>query len=280
MQTAPRVFAPLLAFATLATAGCAGLSQFLESAFEKPTLTFQSASLDELGLDGATVRLHYRLDNPNAIGLNVARASYQVELDGQRAVAGQLPTGIAIPAQGSAPLELPVRLRFGDVPGVARTLHERTEVPYRVTGTLGFDTPIGPIEIPFSHEGKLPVPRMPVVRFESARIESLSFTRVTASVTLAVENPNAFALPAGELSYALTLEGAEVARSSGLGLAAIPANGVAKVKIPVDLSPLGAGAAVISAMRSGTVEAALDGGAKIGGFDLPVHLKKRLEVAR
>lgn len=273
---------PVLAasLALLSTSGCAALSRLLSSAFEKPTLVFQTATLDELGLEGATLRLHYRLDNPNAIGLAVARVGYQVDLDGQRAIGGRLPAGLDIPARGSAPIELPVRLRFGDVPAVARSLHQRTEVPYRVSGTLGFDTPIGPIEIPYSHDGTLPVPRMPLVRFESARIESLSFTRVAASVTLAVENPNGFALPAGSLSYALSLEGTEVARSAGVGLGGIPANGTGMVKLPVELSPLGAGAAIASALRSGNVEAALEGGAKLGGFDLPVHLKKRLDVAR
>ncbi len=101
---------------------CAGLQDLAKAAFQEPRLAFRSASIDALDLEGATVAFTWEIENPNAIGLDLARAAWQIEVEGTRLAAGELPAGVKIPANGRAPLTFPVRVRFGDVPGIVSIL--------------------------------------------------------------------------------------------------------------------------------------------------------------
>jgi LEA14-like dessication related protein len=60
-------------------------------------------------------------------------------------------------------------------------------------------------------------------------------TELALDVRLRVRNPNAFALPAGRLDYALAIAGSEVARADGAELAGVGAGASAVVAIPVRL---------------------------------------------
>ncbi len=136
------------------------MRNLMGGAFERPTFTFQSVSLDTLDLEGVTVSLHCRIDNPNSVGLELARLGYALDLEGRRAVAGELAPGLDIPARGSAPLALPVRLRFQDVPGILEILVARDAASYRITGHAGVNTPVGIMDFSFEHQGRAAVPRL------------------------------------------------------------------------------------------------------------------------
>lgn len=145
----------------LLAAGCAGLSDLAHSAFSEPRLTFRSATVQAVDLDGATVAFLFDLTNPNAIGVTLARGGWLLELDGKRAAAGDLPAGLSIPANGTTPISFPVRIRFRDVPGIVSLLASgKADVPYRISGTLGVQTPIGILDVPLSHSDRLRLPRL------------------------------------------------------------------------------------------------------------------------
>src|SRR5688572_1766950 len=76
-------------------AGCAELRKTLRSAFQPPSLTFKNASLAEVSLDSATVKLAFQLNNPNPIGLTLSSVSYSFFVEGKQVVAGRPPDGLA-----------------------------------------------------------------------------------------------------------------------------------------------------------------------------------------
>ncbi len=262
-------------------AGCAGLQDLAKAAFKEPRLTFRSVALDKLDLDGATLAFTWDIENPNALGVDLARAAWQIEVEGTRVAGGDLPAGLAIPANGTAPLSFPVRVRFRDVPGIVNLLGSgKSDLGYRLSGSLGIRTPIGVVDLPMSHADRVKVPALPRFAIDGLRVRSVSLSTVSVDVRLRVQNPNAFPLPDGRIDYALALAGSSVARAEGASVGAVPGNGSAVVEIPVKIDVLSAGRVASELARGGEVQVDLTGNAQVAGLPVPVELRGRVPARR
>jgi LEA14-like dessication related protein len=273
--------AAALAAVAFSLASCASLQDLARAAFERPRLAFRSASIAGLDLEGATVALEFNLENPNGFGLDVARVGYGLEVEGTRIATGDLPGGLTIPPRGAAPLTVPVRVRFADVPGIVSLLTSgRDQIRYRVSGNVGVNTPIGVVELPMAHEDHLALPSLPRFALDGLSVRSASLTEVALDVKVRVTNPNRFGLPAGKIGYALSVAGNPVARADGAPVAAVAGNGASTIALPVKVSLLRAGQAAVALDRGGEVDVALQGEAKVAGLPLPLDLKARLPARR
>ena len=169
-----------------ALSGCAGLKDLARTAFREPRLVFRSVALGALDLEGATLAFTWDVENPNAIGLDLARAAWQVEVEGTRVAAGDLPAGVAIPANGKAPLAFPVRIRFRDVPGIVSLLGSgRSDLGYKLSGSVGLRTPIGVVDLPMSHQDRVKVPTLPRFAIDGLRVRSVSLSAVGPRLVVA-----------------------------------------------------------------------------------------------
>ena len=148
----------------LASGGCSFLRAATGIGLQRPTLTFESWAPEQLDLDGVTIALHYRLDNPNDFGLDLRRLDYRLEVEGQQVAEGQLPAGIQLRAGGATPVSFPVRLRWRDIPNFLDLLVTRSELNYRVTGNAGVGSELGTVNLPFEHRDLVAIPR-PALRF-------------------------------------------------------------------------------------------------------------------
>jgi LEA14-like dessication related protein len=277
---APRL-AAALALAPL-LAGCAGLQDLARSAFQEPRLDFRSASVDALDLEGATVGLHVDLTNPNGFGLDVARVAWAFDAEGTRVASGDMPGGLAIPARGVAPLLIPVRVRFRDVPGIVGLFTQRKDaLHYKVAGRVGVNTPIGVVQLPVGHKGALPLPRPPSFSIEGVSLRGASMRDVAFDVRLGVKNPNAFPIPAGRLAWTLALGGgAPVARAEGAPLAAVAGGGRGELVIPVRLDLVSAGKAAADLARGADVRVRVAGTANVAGIPVPLDLDRVVGARR
>ncbi len=268
-----------LAAVTLASllAACAGMQQLAHSAVKEPKLTFRSASLQSLDMEGATVALTWDVENPNGFGVDLARAAWSVDVEGTRIAAGDLPGGLQIRANTTAPVTLPVRVRFQDVPGVVTLLGSgKDAIRYRVAGNLGIRTPIGILDLPLSHEDRLRLPALPHFTLDGISVRSLTFSEVVLDVRVRVRNPNAFPLPLGKIDYALALGGTTVARADSAELAPVAAGASTVVPIPVRLDVASAGRVAAELARGGDMQVDLNGEAIVGGIPLPLDLRGRV----
>jgi len=261
----------LLAFVS----GCATLRDLAGGAFERPRLTFEAASAEGLDLDGVTLSLRYRIENPNGMGLSVAKLGYALEVEGRQVFSGSLPGGLRIPARGAAPLVIPVRLGFAGLGALVEALVSKDEVAYRISGSVGLDTPVGLVELPYEHRGTAPVPRPPGVSIESVQLASEGVTRVGIDVRIRVANRNLFPMPAGQLGYSLDVAGASVVSGQSHAVPAVQAGGSTLLVVPVRLDLLGAGRALAQALSGGPAEVSLRGSASFGWMRLPLDLRGR-----
>lgn len=254
--------------AVLALGGCALFQSILGAGFQRPTLAYESWSADQLDLDGVTIALHYRLENPNDFGLDLRRLGYRLEVEGRQLVEGELPGGLSIRAKGSTPVPIPVRLRWRDIPGFVEVLLTRTDLAYRVSGNAGVGTPVGTVDLPFDHRARVALPRPPSIGIEGIAIRESSLANLALDLKLRVENRNAFPLPVGALTYGLRVGQRDLVAGGSHPLAAVPAGGRATIPIPIRISLLGVAESASELMRGAEVR--LHGLADFGPMQVPV----------
>jgi LEA14-like dessication related protein len=265
-----------VALALLST-GCAELLRMLAGGVQTPSAAFQSAALDTISLDDATVAATFQITNPNPIGLNLAGVGYAVTFEGQPLFEGNFPTGIQLAANATSPLTVPVRIPFSAIPNLATTLLTKTEAKYEVRGAVTVRSPIGDLTLPIHWGGTLPLPQLPKLSVSGARVQNLSFSGARIVVTLAVNNPNVFALPLTALTGRVLVAEQQVAALALPASKPLAAKTVTAVEIPIDVSFASAGFAVSTAMARGSAALRLQGSASVAGKTLPLDLGTTLQ---
>ena len=266
----------IAAVAVLSTlAGCAGLEGVLRQGIQRPEVTVLSAAPTGIDFEGLSLAVDLRVQNPNAMGLRVAGFAWQLDVEGGRIATGDAPGGLTLPASGAATSRVTARVRFADLAKLVQLTEARDQVALKVAGRVTVETPIGPIDVPWSWTGALPVPRLPKLELAGVRLGHQSFTETEVVVSLKVQNANAYPLPAASVKLDVELNGARVAQATSRQLPPVGAGGAATLEVPVRMSLLGAGAALL-ASRGQPITVAAHGSAGFGWMQFPFALSRQL----
>jgi len=257
--------------------GCAGLEGVLRQGILTPEVSVVSAAPTTVDFEGVAIAVDLRVKNPNAIGLRVAGLAWQLDVEGARVASGDAPGGLSLPANGAATSRVNARIRFADLGNLARLAESRERVDFKVAGKVAVETPIGPIDVPWSWNADLPVPRLPRVDLTGIELGRQTFTETEVRVRLRIQNPNGFPLPAASVKLDVDLGGERVAQAAGAQLAALAAGATGTVDVPVRLSVLGAGRALLAA-RGRSVSVAVRGTAGFGWMQYPFAVNGELPV--
>jgi len=248
-----------------------------------PIVTFRAATLAAADFEGVTVDVAFDVENPNPFALPVVRLTHAVAVDGVPAYSSSTPCNAAVASRGTFPVTVPVFLPFGRIPGIAEKVLRARPISYRATGTVGFQTPAGVMELPIGWEGTMPLPRPPEFSFEGIDVGGLGALTLSFDVKLRILNPNAFPLPPGRLGHRLSVAGAPVA-SGDQKFPPVQAGGTATFSIPARVNIVGAGTGVVkgvwTALQGSEVPVALEGRATIANIPIDVHLESRIPRVR
>jgi LEA14-like dessication related protein len=271
----------LLALAyLLALTGCAELGKMAAAAVDPPKLTLKTVNVRALDLEGVTLGFNFDVENRNAFGLEVAKIAYGIEIEGTRVLTGDAPGGLKLPAEKKVPLTFTARVRFREANGIAALLGKRDSVRYKLSGTVGVQTPLGLLDVPIAHEDHIDLPRAPRFSLEGLEIRSVTLKRLSLTVRVRVANPNPFPLPAGRIDAALSLGNSRVVKVENRPISGVAGNGSAVLSIPIDLDLAEAGRAASDLARGLEVPVAVHGEADLAGARLPVELAGRFSASR
>jgi LEA14-like dessication related protein len=270
MSRIARLLLPLIPLA-LASQSCALLSGL----FQRPTVSLQRVDVTSLSFTGIGANFVMKVDNPNAIGIDLARLGYQLTIEGKQLAAGQGNQAANIPANGSGLVTLPVAINFSDFVQSVEALLRKDNVNYSIAMSPGFNTPIGIIDIPLSHSGQFPTPKLPDVSLGSAAVGNVSFSGATFSLPINIRNKNGFALPINGLNYRVAIAGTQLI-DAGANPGNVPANQLVNVPITAHIDFLRAGIGVVNAIRGGAADVSLNGVLDLGGYKMPLNLATRL----
>jgi LEA14-like dessication related protein len=255
---------------------CSLLQQAGSSAFERPALSFKEARLPHVDFQGAELELVFLVDNPNGVGLDLTRASYNLEVEGHKVASGTPRNGLRIPARATSEVTFPAKVQWNEIAPALEAVFAMDQIRYKASGELGF----GPLVLPLEHEGTFAAPKMPKIDVGAPQITSLSLTGARLALPLQIENLNGFPLPLGGILGTVDIAGSRVGRVALPEAAPVPAKGSTTLHIPLNVSFLQTGAAVAQAIRTGIAEVKIDGILNAAGASIPVKVAKTVELQR
>jgi len=250
-----------------------------------PKLAFQNLDLRSIDFEGAEVDFVFRVDNPNPIDVKLSSFSWALSLAETRFASGDDQDGLHLPARDAARVTIPVGIVYTELYQSIRATRGQDEVPFRLKGDFGFDTPVGETLVPFDEEGSFPAPRAPKFRFQKLRVDSLDLLghSATFEVLLGVTNEHGSSLSFEDFDYDLSLAGKAVADGRVADLGTVDGATESTLALPVEVDLLAVGTAVAGALTNKTaldadLEARMRVGTPFGALPLSIDERGRVSV--
>jgi LEA14-like dessication related protein len=203
---------------------------------QKPKVTLKTVDVKTVDFQGATLAANVQVENRIPVGITVGKVTWNVAIEGNRLLDGVLTTPTVVPPNGTVPVILPFTLKFEDLYRLSQKYKDQDTAPYRLEGTMDIDTPVGPIGVPFSHTGTVPVLKVPEIDLAKVDVRGLSLGGADVRFGFHVRNPNAMELELTALDYTLMLAGASVAEGHLPAALALPAKGSGSFDADVKVS--------------------------------------------
>jgi LEA14-like dessication related protein len=244
-----------LSLALCFAAGCDQANPYL------PSVSFDRFDVQSLDWTQISTNFVFAVENPNPIEISLARFDYTLAFDNMDPLfSGDDPDGTTLEASGDSDLALPVTLEWATLYKTIQALNGsgsltgQDTVPFALSGSFGFDTPIGIVDLPYQADGDFPALRTPGFAFDKVQLQSLGLTSADLAVQVNVSNDHASTIHFENFDYALSLEGEEVA--SGLLANFAGKDGVAgastkTVDIPVTVEFISVGSAIYQLLTGG-----------------------------
>lgn len=277
-----RVFSLLFLVAVIVPSyGCQEVRQFLKN--QEPKMKFDGLKLRNVSFVGMTMDFHFLLTNPNPIGVSFSRISYQLDFNNAKLFSGVQNRGVQIQANGTSPLVMPFSIEYVKfVKSIMGFFQAQDAVPYRLQLGLGFNVPVlGEVNIPFTTQGSVPIPRIPKIRMVGATppqfTGSILDPGVTFGIQIGMRNDNKFPINIRAFDYAFRIADKPIVSGATQTLA-VSATGEQIVNIPVTIKAMQVGLAVFNVIRNREFQYDLGGNLDLGLFKLPVNLKGNLKM--
>lgn len=146
--------------AVLAVAGCAG-NRMVAPDLLPPEVTLTQIGMRNAGLTGGTLQATVQVRNPNSAVVRGTGINLTLEVQGARFGTTELQHGFELAGDSTATFLVPVDFEWRSVGLAARGVLNTGEVRYVVYGRTyvlwGGDT----WRFPYSHEGSVPLVRVP-----------------------------------------------------------------------------------------------------------------------
>ena len=279
-----KTFQALMAVALLPLlTACEGWQDFELDPY-LPTVTFDNLEILDVKWEGVEADFVFNVNNPNPVDVNLARFDYGLAFQDVEWLNGDSPEGLALGASGSSELALPVSFQFQDLYDLVQAVRGQDNIDFGLQGSFGFDTPAGPIDLPYAEAGDFPAPRKPGISLNSLKVQDIALTGADLSLKLDVDNAHGSALGLAALDYDLSLSGVELGSGYIADLGTVDGDSQTRVAIPVHVDFLGSAAALYSVLQGEKLDvdlrATLDVDTPFGVLPLTVNEFGQVNVER
>ena len=225
---------------------CAGIRGLVESAgVQEPRVEIVGAKMTGLSFQNADFMFDIRIDNPNPVGIKLAGFDYDFLINDNTFVNGDQEEGIEIKAGGDHTVHLPLLVEFSSLYNAFQSLRERDTSSYQLNCGFSFDVPIlGPVRIPVSAKGDLPLLRLPKVDLDGLSLKHLGLTGADLELGVRLNNPNAFSLLLERFDYQFLINGQPWASGEIQQKTEVSEKGERLLSVPISLNFLKVGQSV------------------------------------
>jgi LEA14-like dessication related protein len=253
-----------LLLALMTMGGCAALDT-LQQLVQKPEIRFEGMALENTSLTEGDLLFKFNVSNPNPVGVTVSRVLYDLKVNGKTFVKNTLDKNIALQANGSGTVEVPVTVNYLDFFQSVADFVQADKLAYDLSGSVG----VGPFDIPYQKKGDIAVPKLPKISLKNVGISGLSFTGGSLIFSLDVANPNPFALNLGGLDYSIKLGGKKFAEGTADKISPIAKNSRTVLKIPFRMQFLELGRSAYQLLTKPSAAYEISGNMKFGDKIFP-----------
>lgn len=132
----------------LAVSGC--------SRPDPPQLTPEQAQVKSLTPAGIDLLVRLEAYNPNSVDLSALSVKARVKLDGRMDLGSvKVATPLSLPAGKRTKLDVPLSVRWNDLPSVVVLATSNRSVPYEINGTVELGGDVLSVNVPFRMEGTI-----------------------------------------------------------------------------------------------------------------------------
>lgn len=252
--------------------GCKQLPNIKDLKDLLPEVHFSDMKIEKIDFDGLDAKAVLDVTNPYPVGLSLADTSWKLGLAGNPFLDGTDSEGLQIGPAESSKLRIPFGLKFIDAFKVVTDAKGKDQLPYDFEANLGFDTPVGRVDVPVKKQGELPALHIPKLSLKALRVDGLDLKSQTAKLALdlQMQTDQGAALTFEGFDYDVSFAGSRVADGTALFQSVA---GQSDVTLPINLKLLDLGAAIVSAVTKKTpLEVRFTGDASIGTPFGPVPL--------
>lgn len=243
-----------------------------------PRVRFEQLDVEDVDFSGIEADFVFAIDNPNPVQVGLESFRYALDLSGVRLLEGDDDDGFTIAASDSSPLRLPVSLRWQNVWDTAQAVRGKDDVPFGLGGRLGFNTPIGPIRLPYDVEGDFPAVRTPRVRPVAARVRPwnpLTPLQLQAEVDIALDNAHGSVITFERFDYGIDVGGTQAVSGLVDGFANVEGGEERVMPLPIVLRATDLGASIFELVRNNgrapvRLRATTEVGTPFGTFPLAI----------
>jgi len=229
----PRLLTAALLIAPLYTTGCEALSEFT------PTVAYDNLDVNSIDWQSIDSNFNFRVNNPNPVDIQLARFDYDLGFEGIDWLSGENAEGLALEAAADSAWSLPVNIGFTELFDVISAIRGEDIVDFELSGTFGFDTRIGPIDIPYDAAGDFPALRRPSFALNKIEVGSIDWSDLTVDLGLKLDVDNELGsnMAFWNMDYGIDIAGTRVTNGFLAELGSVDGASSSTVDIPfkVDL---------------------------------------------
>jgi hypothetical protein len=257
MNLRPFVLIPMIAALT----GCDAIRSML------PSANFDRMELQSITWSGVDADFVFAVNNPSPVEIEIVRFNYALEFDGNEWATGESANALKLSAIDQSEMILPLSIHFAELYELVDPEEERDTLPYGISGSIGFDTPAGIVDLPFSHEGDFPALRTPILRPTGLRVDSMDVLggAVGLTIEMVAQNRHQSAFQIDDFRYRISMMDTDVVAGFVEDLGSVDGGDTAQFELPMELRLIELGTAVYTAVVSGggEVDVGLDVSANV-----------------
>jgi len=211
-----------------------GLASCGYLAFQQPRVQAGSVNVTALNFQKADLVVDLDITNPNPSTLVIAGYTYELQVESQPFLNGSSEREFELRPRDVTRVRVPVSVTFADLLDRLAALKGKADAGYVLNVSLAVKTPVAEIPLAFSKEGRVPVLSVPQVRLRAVRAGPMSLEGVSLEALVEVSDPGPSVTFSG-FSYALSLNGVQLATGSDDKPQPSPSGGAHLVRIPIPL---------------------------------------------
>jgi LEA14-like dessication related protein len=222
----------------LFSSGCKSLRDAVE-VMRRPEVRIADTELEALSFSGLTILFDVEVENPNPIGIRLSGFDYDLQIEGNPFVSGEVQDKVAITARDLSIIPVPVELGFEEIAQTIGALAPeggKEEAAYEFTAGFSFDLPVlGRVRMPVRTEGTFPILRVPRLEIIRLSLNEISLSGASLDLELELINRNSFKILIESLEYRFQVEGRDWASGMRQERVKVGENDSTRLTIPVEL---------------------------------------------